>query len=112
MVQDAYGGCYRVERLLGEEGCSAVYLVSERHNKQNVFALKEVINPSGHDRKRLLSEYELLKRLDHRALPRVYHVFEQQKLNRVYLLIEYIKGKKLNALSQEQPGQRFPLKLA
>ncbi len=101
-----------MERLLGEEGCSAVYLVSERHNKQNVFALKEVINPSGHDRKRLLSECALLERLNHRALPGVYHVFEQQKLNRVYLLMENIEGKNLKALRQEQPGQRFPLRLA
>ncbi len=111
-VQDPYGDRYRVEALLGKGGFGAVYLVRDRRIEQNVFALKEVVDPSSQDRKRLLLECEILKRLDHKALPRVYHVFENKKLKRVYLLMEYIKGKNLEDLRKEQPGQRFSLDLA
>lgn len=109
MVQDTYGGQYCVEKLLGMGGFGAVYLVSERRNKQRVFALKEVIDPSKQDRKRLLLERNVLKRLNHPALPRVYHVFEQERLKRVYLLMEYIRGKDLEVLRNEQPERRFPV---
>ncbi|TMD69198.1 MAG: serine/threonine protein kinase [Chloroflexi bacterium] len=108
-LQDDHGGHYCVEQLLGRGESSAVYLVSERRNKHWMFALKEVINPRTQDRKRLLFEYELLKRLTHPALPRVYYAFEQAELKRVYLLMEYIKGKDLDVLRNEQPGNRFPL---
>jgi eukaryotic-like serine/threonine-protein kinase len=111
-VQDTYGDRYRIEKLLGKGGFGAVYLVSDRRIKQQVFALKELIEPSGQDRDRLIFECEILKRLDHPALPRVYHVFEYEKLKRLYLLMAYIKGKNLEDLREEQPGKRFPLIIA
>ncbi len=111
-VQDTYGDRYRIMGLLGKGGFGAVYLVNDRHLQEHEFALKELIEPSGHDHERLLFECELLKRLDHPSLPRVYHVFEYEKLKRVYLLMEYIKGKNLEDLREEQPDGRFPLKLA
>ena len=111
ILQDMYGERYRVENLLGKGGSGAVYMVSDRQFGEHVFALKELIRPSGQERKRLLFECELLKRLDHKSLPHVYHVFEHEKLHRVYLLMEYIKGKNLEDLRREQPGQRFSLDL-
>ena len=79
-VRDAYEDGYCVKELLGKGGFGAIYLVSERRDKKRVFALKEVVEPSKQDRKRLLFEFELLKRLNHPALPRVYHVFEKEYL--------------------------------
>src|ERR1700680_2664032 len=111
-VQDTYGDRYRIKGFLGKGGFGAVYLVNDRHFQEHEFALKELIEPGGYDRERLLFECELLKRLDHPSLPRVYHVFEYEKLKRVYLLMEYIKGKNLEDLRVEQPNGRFPLKLA
>ncbi len=111
IVQDASGDRYRVQGLIGKGGFGAVYLVNDRHAPGHEFALKELIEPSGHDLKRLLFECELLKRLDHPSLPRVYHVFEYERLKRVYLLMEYIKGKNLRDLRNEQPDGRFPLKV-
>ena len=111
-VQDMNGDRYRVEKLLGKGGFGAVYLVRDRLTQEHQFALKELIEPSEHDYERLLFECETLKRLDHPALPRVYHVFEYAKLRRVYLLMEYVHGKNLEDLREEQPGLRFPLKVA
>ena len=111
-VQDTYGDRYRIKALLGKGGFGAVYLVNERNIQEHDFALKELIEPSGHDHERLIFECEILKRLDHPSLPRVYHVFEYEKLKRVYLLMEYIKGKNLEDLREEQLNKRFPLKVA
>jgi serine/threonine protein kinase len=111
-VRDAFGNRYVIESLLGQGQAGVVYLVTDRRVKQNLFALKEVINPDKHERERFIFEGELLKRLAHRALPRVYRVFERDKLKRVYMLMDYIKGRNLEGLLAEQPDQRFSLSLA
>lgn len=111
-VQDSFGERFVVVDLLGKGGFGAVYLVRDRRMKDHLFALKEVIDPSNEERKLLLFECEVLKRLDHKALPHVYHVFENHKLKRVYLLMEYIKGKNLADLLDEQPDGYFSLDLA
>jgi serine/threonine protein kinase len=111
-IQHPGGGRYAIERLLGKGGFGAVYLVRDRHVKQRQFALKEVIDPGRRDRERFFFEAEVLKRLNHRALPHVYQVFEHEKLKRVYMLMDYIEGRDLEALLAEQPGQRFSLPLA
>ena len=108
-VRDTFGGHYVVEKLLGKGGNGAVYLVSDRRNAQRAYALKEIIDPTKQERDRLLFERTLLKRLSHPALPRVYHVFEQEKSRRLYLLMQYIGGKNLHVLRKEQPEERFPL---
>ena len=110
-VQDMNGERYRVEKLPGKGGFGAVYLVRDRLTQEHQFALKELIEPGEHDYERLIFECETLQRLDHPALPRVYHVFEYTRLRRVYLLMEYIRGKNLEDLREEQPNFRFPLKV-
>src|SRR5260370_37661950 len=79
-VQDTYGDRYRIEKLLGKGGFGADYLVSDRRIKQHVFALKELIEPSGPDRDRWIFACEILKRLDHTALALAYHLFEYERL--------------------------------
>nr|HET6904817.1 serine/threonine-protein kinase [Ktedonobacteraceae bacterium] len=105
------GKHYVIEKLLGKGGFGAVYLVKDRQDEQKFYALKEVIDPSEQDRNRFTSEAELLKRLHHKALPRIYDVFEHEKLKRVYILMDYIKGRDLEALLSEQPEQCFALPL-
>src|SRR5947209_13301548 len=74
-----------------------------------MFALKEVIEPSKQEQDRFQFEGEVLKRLDHPALPRVYRVFEDEKNDRAYMLMDYIEGPNLEMLRQQQPGKRFSL---
>ena len=111
-VRDPYGHQYVIEGLLGKGERDTVYLVRDRHFKQDVFALKEVIDPSPQDREHFIFEGTLLMGLQHQVLPHVYCVFEHEKLKRVYLLMEYIVGRDLESLRREQPEQRFSLPVA
>jgi serine/threonine protein kinase len=108
-IRDPFGDRYVIEDLLGKGGFGAVYLVRGRHVKQRLFALKEMIDPSKRDRESFVFEGEVLKRLDHKALPHVYRVFEHNKLKRVYMLMDYVEGKNLETLRKKQPERRFPL---
>jgi eukaryotic-like serine/threonine-protein kinase len=100
-------GRYIVEDLLGTGGFGAVYRVRDRRVKENVFALKEMINPNAYERTGFAFESEILKRLDHPALPHVYRVFEEDKSNRVYMLMDFIDGPNLEKLRLRQPDRRF-----
>ncbi len=100
---------YMIESLLGRGGFGAVYLVHDTRVKGNQFALKEVIDPKKQDRVHFLFEGEVLKRLDHIALPRVYRAFEDEPHARVYLLMDYIKGPNLDRLRRLQPENRYAL---
>lgn len=106
-VGSIVGGRYLVEKLLGKGGFGAVYLVRDRRVKQNLFALKEVIDPHKLERKRFVFEAELLRRLDHPALPRVYRVFEDEQNDRAYMLMDFVDGPNLEVLRRHQPGKRF-----
>jgi serine/threonine protein kinase len=112
IIRDPVGSTYVVEALLGQGGFGAVYLVREQHDKQRVFALKEEIHTNRYRRASFTVEADILSRLRHSALPRVYHVFEDVQRLRSYMLMEYIDGQNLDALRREQPEKRFPLPLA
>ena len=111
IVRDPEGNGYVIESVLGKGEFGAVYLVRERGKTHNLFALKEVVNPDKNERERFAFEGEVLKRLRHKALPRVHRVFENDKLRRVYLLMDYIHGQNLEDLREKQPGKCFPLPL-
>jgi len=100
---------YVVEELLGKGGFGAVYLVRDLRVKQNQFALKELIDSSKLERERFTFEGEVLKRVDHPALPRIYRVFDDDKSGRAYILMDYIEGSNLEILRQQQPEKRFSL---
>lgn len=105
------GERYVIEGLLGKGAMGAVYLVRDRNSTKNLYALKEVIDPDQQDRERFTFEGEILKQLNHRALPRVYRVFENDRLKRVYILMDYIKGRNLEDLRAAEPESRFSLPL-
>src|SRR5437763_71952 len=102
-IRNPSGDHYVIEGLLGMGGFGAVYLVSDRRIKERLFALKEVIDPKKRDRELFIFEAEILKRLDHRTLPHVYQIFEDDKSKRVYMLMDYIEGQNLENLRKEQP---------
>lgn len=111
IIQDQNQERYVVEAVLGRGGFGAVYLVREKKNNGALVALKEVINFNEREWDRAAFEGELLKKLEHRALPHVYHAFRvfDGRGDRAYLLMDYIKGANLEMLRLEQPQERIPL---
>jgi serine/threonine protein kinase len=103
------GDRYVVEDLLGKGGFGAVYLVRDQRVKHNLFALKEVIDPNKRERDRFAFEGEVLRRLDHPALPRVYRIFKDDVHDRAYMLMDYVEGPNLEILRHQQPDNRLPL---
>jgi serine/threonine protein kinase len=100
---------YVVEELLGQGGFGAVYRVRDRRVKSNIFALKEITHPNRSQRESFAFEGEILRRLDHYALPRVYRLFEDAKNNRLCMVMDYIEGPNLERLRLQQPEKCFPL---
>lgn len=98
---------YIVDELLGQGGFGTVYRVRDRRVKNNVFALKEIIDPNRRTIERFILEGELLRRLDHPHLPRVYRVFADEKHHRLYMLMDYVDGSNLEHLRVQQPKRRF-----
>ncbi|GAC1510876.1 MAG: hypothetical protein NVS2B12_27430 [Ktedonobacteraceae bacterium] len=110
-IRGENGERYIIEGLLGRGKESVVYLVRDRRDKDRLFALKEFVNPEDEARNHLTFETTLLTRLDHPSFPHIYKVFENVKLQRVYMLMDYIMGKDLEALREEQLEKRFSLPL-
>jgi len=100
---------YVIEGLLGKGGFGAVYLVRDMRVRGNLYALKEAISPGRSERERFIFEGEVLKRLDHPALPRVYRTFENEQQTRAYILMDYIEGPNLEVLRRQQPDKQFSL---
>jgi len=100
---------YLIEDLLGKGGYGSVYLVRDKRVNGNLFALKELIDPNKQERDRFTFECEVLRRLDHPFLPRVYRAFSDDANIRAYMLMDYIDGANLEVLRQKQPDKCFPL---
>ena len=100
---------YIIESLLGNGDFGNVYLVRDQRDKQKLFVLAEVINPTEPERYRFALDYVSLAPLDRRALPHIQYVFNDDKLSRAYVLMSYIEEVNLEMLRLQQAEQRFPL---
>lgn len=79
---------YKYIRFLGKGGCGEVFL-AENKNLGNYWAVKEIPK----DRITSVSGYiepEILKRLNHPALPRICDVYEDEI--KIYIIEDYIEG--------------------
>lgn len=108
-IEAVIQGRYMVESLLGKGSFGSIYLVRDQHNKQKLFVLAEVINPNEQESYRFTLEYVSLTPFRHQALPQVQYVFNDDKLNRAYLLMSYIEEPNLEILRLQQPEKCFPL---
>lgn len=83
---------YRIEGKLGSGGMGSVYLAHDLRDGSH-YAVKEIKRKSDevHD---CGAEPDMLKRLSHPALPRLYDIIENE--SSVYLIVEYINGRTLS----------------
>jgi serine/threonine protein kinase len=100
-------GRYKIVGVLGKGGFSVVYKVKDLQNEEKLFALKTVTYSNRQECKRFLSESEILKQLDHPAIPKVEDVFDDDKHNRASIVMNYVEGTNLEKLRRQKPEQRF-----
>ena len=101
---------YIIKSLIGKGNAGAVYLVEDqraKRAKQRIFALKEIVGLSQQERYQFIFDHVPLRQLHHQALPRLYHIFNEDKLGRVYVVMDYVEGPDLETVWQQQPEQRF-----
>lgn len=100
-------GKYEVLREIGRGGMSVVYLAMDTHlNKQ--WAVKEIRKKgSGKNDEvvvnSLLAEANLMKRLDHPALPRIVDIIDNGVT--IYVVMDYIEGESLDKILLEYGAQ-------
>lgn len=104
-------GCYLIEKNVGQGGMAAVYRARDTRNN-SVVAIKEMSQDglAPDELKEALdsfrSEADMLMRLRHPNLPRVYGRFSSGA--RHYLVMEYIEGRTLEQKQQSAGGGALP----
>ena len=91
-VGDFFDGRYIIEKILGRGGMGSVYL-ARNINTGTFWAIKEVCKKEG-EAVDFLAEPNLIKKLEHPALPRLFDILEQD--GRFYMVYDYIDGMSLD----------------
>ncbi|WML54919.1 serine/threonine-protein kinase [Neobacillus sp. PS3-12] len=104
-------GKYEILKLIGQGGMSKVYLaMDKRLNKQ--WAVKE-IEKRGRDQHKdviiqsAIAEANLIKKLDHPALPRIVDIIDNGQV--IYVIMDYIEGEPLSKIIDEYGAQHQDL---
>lgn len=100
-------GKYEILKQIGKGGMSKVYLaMDQRLNKQ--WAVKEIIKCTKNKNNEvvvqsLIAEANLMKKLDHPALPRIVDIIENEQT--IYVVMDYIEGETLSTLLKDYKVQ-------
>ncbi len=104
-AEELLGGRYKLVKILGKGGMSTVYL-AENINLGTFWAIKKV-EKNTNAANLLRVESNILKKLNHPALPRIIDIIEDE--NCVYIIQDYIEG---NSLDNELKNiKKFPEKV-
>jgi len=89
---------YKILDIIGHGGMGTVYLA--QHIKlQTLWAIKELKKDEA-GALDLLTEANILKKLNHSALPRIFDIVEDEK--HIYVIVDYIEGKTLQSILEEK----------
>jgi eukaryotic-like serine/threonine-protein kinase len=100
-------GKYEILKLIGQGGMSKVYLAMDnRLNKQ--WAVKEIEKNYSDKNSQVfiqsaIDEANMIKRLDHPALPRIVDIIDH--VDMIYVIMDYIEGEPLNKILEEYGAQ-------
>lgn len=91
-VDELLGGRYKLVKIIGKGGMSVVYL-AENVNLGTFWAVKKIQKNTGMA-KVLKAEPDILKKLNHPALPRIIDIIEDNE--NIYIIQDYIEGTSLD----------------
>ncbi|WP_229740736.1 serine/threonine protein kinase [Ornithinibacillus halotolerans] len=101
-------GKYEILKLIGRGGMSKVYLaMDKRLNKQ--WAVKEIEKTSREKSSNevviqsAIAEANLIKKLDHPALPRIVDIIDREDV--IFVIMDYIEGEPLDKIIDEYGAQ-------
>lgn len=100
-------GKYEILKQIGKGGMSVVYLAMDKHlNKQ--WAVKEIKKTANGKNEEivvnsLITEANLMKKLDHPALPRIVDIIDNGQT--LYVVMDYIEGESLDKVLEEYGAQ-------
>lgn len=100
-------GKYEILKQIGMGGMSTVYLAMDQHlNKQ--WAVKEIRLRADDRESRviiqsLIAEANLMKKLDHPALPRIVDIIDSR--DTIYVIMDYIEGEPLSRILEREGSQ-------
>lgn len=106
-IGNVIDGKYEILKEVGRGGMSVVYLAMDnRLNKQ--WAIKEIKKKGTNSENQivvqsLLSEANLMKRLDHPNLPRIVDIIENGQT--IYIVMDYIEGEPLDKILKNKGAQ-------
>jgi len=94
---------YEILKEIGRGGMSIVYLAMDNRLKKSL-VVKDIRKRANKDDELLINslvvEANMLKRLDHGALPRIYDVIDRQ--GEIYVVMDYIEGESLKEKLQRE----------
>lgn len=93
-----FDGKYKIQRAIGQGGMSRVYL-AENINLGTFWAIKEISKKYG-KKADLFIEPNILKRLEHPSLPRIFDIIETDE--NLYIIEDYIDGVSLDKKLEEE----------
>lgn len=88
MKNELFDGKYKILNVIGSGGMSTVYL-AKNVKLDTLWAIKQ-INKDSNSKIDLLVEPNILKKLNHPALPRIFDIVEDEK--NIYVIEDYIEG--------------------
>lgn len=83
-----FDGKYRILKILGSGGMGSVYL-AENVKLNTLWAVKE-INKNANSQVDFLAEPNILKKLNHHALPRIFDILETD--DNIYIIEDFVDG--------------------
>ena len=98
-------GKYEILKQIGKGGMSVVYLAMDlRLNKQ--WAVKVIQRKGvGKNNETVLNKVpddtELMKRLDHPAIPRIVDIIDKEDDPQIYIVMDYVEGNSLDKILDE-----------
>ena len=100
-------GKYEILKQIGMGGMSTVYLAMDQH-LNNQWAVKEIRLRADDRESRviiqsLIAEANLMKKLDHPALPRIVDIIDSR--DTIYVIMDYIEGEPLSRILEREGPQ-------